>query len=179
MSPSITASTVYRNILHNRIYGESKPAREAHPENAALTKEEENAVVRWVEHRDSLGLGPKHRVFRQMVISVINNREGPRRDHMGDHFTARLLKRHPNVAASVMKATDRLRMVSCTTKGVIDHFKQLYDVIHRYNINPDDFWNFDQKGLQMGQGGKQNELIMRNSLDRLGGSKEAIGRGLH
>jgi hypothetical protein len=36
-----------RNTLHNRIYGKSKPAREAHPENAALTKEEENEVVRW------------------------------------------------------------------------------------------------------------------------------------
>jgi hypothetical protein len=43
---------------------------------------------------------------------------------MGDHFTARFLKRHPNVAASMMNANDRNRMVSCTTKGVTDHFKQ-------------------------------------------------------
>jgi hypothetical protein len=51
-------------------------------------------------------------------------------------------------------------MVSCTTKGVIDHFKRLYDVIHRYHIDPEDFWNFDEKRFMMGQGGKQNELII-------------------
>jgi hypothetical protein len=74
------------------------------------------------------------------------------------------LKEHPDAklkhVATVMKATDRLRMVSCTTKGVIDHFKQLYDVIHRYHIDPEDFWKFAEKRFMMGQGGKQNELII-------------------
>jgi hypothetical protein len=76
MSPSISDG-LNRNTLHNRIYGKSKPAREAHPEKTALTKEAENEVVRRVEHRDSLGLGPKHRELREMVISVINNRGTP------------------------------------------------------------------------------------------------------
>jgi hypothetical protein len=65
-----------RNTLHNRLKEKHKPAREAQPDNAALTKEEENEVVSWVENRDSLGLGPKHRELREMVVSVINNRGG-------------------------------------------------------------------------------------------------------
>jgi transcriptional antiterminator len=36
-----------RNTLHNQLKGKHKPAREAHPESAALTKEEEDEVTPW------------------------------------------------------------------------------------------------------------------------------------
>jgi hypothetical protein len=151
---------LHRNTLSNRVHKKTKPAREAHPAKQALTKEEEDELVRWVERRDALGLGPKHRELREMALAIINSRGGPQRTKMGTHFTARLLKRQPTIATTAMKATERSRIVSVTTKGVQDHFKKLYGVIHRYHIDPKDMWNFDEKGFLMGQGGKQNELII-------------------
>jgi transposase-like protein len=151
---------LHRNTLSNRVHKKTKPAREAQPANQALTKEEEDELVRWVERRDALGLGPKHRELREMALAIINSRGGPKRTTMGTHFTARLLKRQPTIATTAMKATERSRIVAVTTKGVQDHFKKLYGVIHRYHIDPKDMWNFDEKGFLMGQGGKQNELII-------------------
>jgi len=52
-------ATAYHGLnnktLFNRYYGHTPAARESHPESRKLIPEEERAVVKWVEKRDTLG----------------------------------------------------------------------------------------------------------------------------
>ena len=117
-------------------------------------------MVRRVERRDSLGLPPKHEELRRIAHYIINSRGTTKVEHIGGHWTARFIARHPEIATMVAHAMDRERALSCNKKNIESYFKRLYDVIHRYHIDPVDVWNFDEKGFLMGQGNKKNELVI-------------------
>jgi hypothetical protein len=89
-----------RKTLFNRYYGRTQAARDAHPESRKLAPEEENAVIEWVEKRDTLGFPPKYKELTRMVVSMLNSK-GQRCDRLGDHYTTRFLKRHPQVATTI------------------------------------------------------------------------------
>jgi hypothetical protein len=89
-----------RKTLFNLYYGRTQAARDAHPESGKLAPEEENAVIEWVEKRDTLGLRPKHKELTRMVVSMFNSKR-QRCDRLGDHCTTPFLKRHPQVATTI------------------------------------------------------------------------------
>ena len=39
-------------------------------------------------------------------------------------------------------------------------FERLQDCIRRNSIDPQDMWNFDEKGFMMGRSGRKNELVI-------------------
>ena len=127
-----------------------------------LTPEEEISVLEWVEKRDALGISPKHRELVRMVINLHNrNHEGDAAiRNLGDHYVTRFLARHKEVATIVSKAMDRERMLAQNPEKLEDFFKRLSDCITCEKIDPEDFWNFDEKGFQMGKGGGANELVI-------------------
>ena len=75
-------------------------------------------------------------------------------------FHLSLPKRHPQIAATVAHVMDCYRVLSLNTGNLNGYFNRLYDVIHCNHIYPKDMWNFDEKGFLMGQGEKQNELVI-------------------
>ena len=78
----------------------------------------------------------------------------------GDHYTARFLKRHPEVATTVARATDRNRELVINKESLKTYFDNLERCISHNKILPKDMWNFDEKGFRMGQGEKKNELVI-------------------
>ena len=154
------ANGLTKKTLYNRYCGRTHAAQAAHPEQQALTKAEEDEIVRWVEWRDTLGFPPKHKKQVCMVVAVRNGKNGVQHHRLRDHFTARFLKRHPEIATTVVRAMDRDRVLAIDEHTINGYFSRLYDVIHQNHINPDDMWNFDEKGFLMGQGGKRNELVI-------------------
>jgi hypothetical protein len=150
-----------RKTLFNRYYGRTQAARDAHPESRKLAPEEENAVIEWVEKRDTLGFPPKHKELTRMVVSMLNSK-GQRCDRLGDHYTTRFLKRHPQVATTVAWAMDRDRVLVMNAASLETFFErlQLEDCISRNSIDPEDMCNFDEMGFMMGRGGKKNELVI-------------------
>ena len=78
---------------------------------------------------------------------------------MGGHYTARFLKRHPEVATTVARATDRNRVLAINKESLKTYFDNLERCIS-HKILPEDMWNFDEKGFRMGQGGEKNELVI-------------------
>jgi len=55
---------------------------------------------------------------------------------------------------------DRDRVLAVNMKSLEEYFKCLNECITRSHIDPDDMWNFDEKGFMMGRSGKKNELII-------------------
>ena len=155
-----SANGLTRKTLYNRYYGRTHAARAAHPEQQVLTTAQEEAVVRWVERRDALGFPPKHKELVRMVVAIRQNENGVQHHRLGNHFTMRFLKRHPQIATTVAHAMNRDRVMAINRGNINGYFNRLYDVIHRNHIDPQDMWNFDEKGFLMGQGGKRNELVI-------------------
>ena len=127
-----------------------------------LTPEEEISVLEWVEKQDALGFPPKHRELVRMVKNLYNrNHEGDAAiRNLGDHYVTRFLARHKEVATIVSKAMNREHMLAQNPEKLDDFFKGLSDCITSEKIDPEDIWNFDEKGFQMGKGGGANELVI-------------------
>ena len=87
-------------------------------------------------------------------------RRGREYHRLGDHYTARFLKRHPEVATTVARATDRNRVLAINKESLKTCFDNLERCISRNKILPENMWNFDEKGFRMGQGEKKNELVI-------------------
>ena len=59
--------------LFNWYHGRTLAARVSHPEPRKLTPEEEKAVVKWMEKRDTLGFPPGYKGLVIMVVSLLNS----------------------------------------------------------------------------------------------------------
>ena len=116
-----------------------------------------------------------------MVGSVLgSDAEGkPEEYHrLGDHYTARFLKGHPEFTTTVACTTDCNRVLALNKESLKTYFDNLERCISRNKILPEDMWNFDEKGFRMGLGGKKNELVIaRVRVNRHGEHRMAIESG--
>jgi hypothetical protein len=55
---------------------------------------------------------------------------------------------------------DRDRVLAMNAASLETFFEHLQDCISHNSIDPEDMWNFDEKGFMMGRGGKKNELVI-------------------
>jgi hypothetical protein len=85
---------------------------------------------------------------------------GQRCDRLGDYYTTRVLKRHPQVATTVARAIDCDRVLAMNVASLDTFFERLQDCISRNSIDPSDMWNYDEKGFMTGLGEKKNELVI-------------------
>ena len=74
---------------------------------------------------------------------------------MRDHYTTQFLTRHPEVATTVARATDRNRVLAINKESLKTYFDNLERCISHNKTLPEDMWNFDEKGFRMGQGGEE------------------------
>ena len=74
-----------------------------------------------------------------MIVQILsNNLEGTRCDRVGDHYTRRILKRHPSIATTVARAMDRDRVQAPNEECLKTYFDDLEDYIRQNEILPDD-----------------------------------------
>ena len=89
-----------------------------------------------------------------------NHEEKAEIQSLGDHYVTRFLARYQEVATIVAKAMDRERMLAQNPEKLEDFFKRLSECLTSHKIDPENFWNFDEKGFRMGKGGGANELVI-------------------
>jgi hypothetical protein len=112
-----------------------------------------------------------------MVVSMLNSK-GQRCHRVGDHYTTRFLKRHPQVATTVARAMDRDRVLALNTASLENFFERLQDCIRHNNIDPEDMWNFDEEGFMMGVVERRMSWYSPGYVSRrLDGCSKEIGIG--
>jgi hypothetical protein len=90
------ANGLSRKTLYNRYYGHTHAARSAHLERRGIN-EEENAVVQWLEKRNSMSFPPKHKELVRMLVAVINSKEDTAAIVWETTITARFLNIIPRL----------------------------------------------------------------------------------
>jgi hypothetical protein len=73
---------------------------------------------------------------------------------------------------------DRDRVPAVNAKSLDQYFERLNECITRSHIDPDNIWDFNEKGFMMGSGGNKSELVIsRVQVNAPGECNKEVGNG--
>ena len=138
------------STLRHRVNGRPS-VTETHSPVANLSRDQERVLAQWIRDLQTQAIPPSHEIIEKManqILALNSDMLG-----VGDHWTTRFVQRH-ELSTGRSKPSDLARLISLTY-GMID---QLFDaflaLMEQYNIQPEDVWNMDEKGFQMGRHGR-------------------------
>ncbi|TVY74375.1 hypothetical protein Focb16_v006188 [Fusarium oxysporum f. sp. cubense] len=85
-----------------------------------LSKSQESRLVTWILRQEALGYAPSHSQVRATVAALL--RQQGRERHIGVHWLARFIKRHPDIETKVGKRQEAARFNSFTPMAVNWYF---------------------------------------------------------
>jgi len=89
----------------------------------ALTDYEENSIVRWCAQLDQWGHPQRLAVVWSMAQAIVQRSEKDR--HIGHHWLARFLKRHPELASRLSTRLDRQQALASDPVVIKDYFRKV------------------------------------------------------
>lgn len=81
---------------------------------------------------------------------------------MGESWPKRFLKRHPDLKMKKTVGLEKARAKALNQTVVNEFFDMLADLITEYRILPENIYNMDEKGIQLGIGAKITAMIDRD-----------------
>lgn len=95
--------------------------------------------------------------LRTMAIELLAEKGD--KEKLGDNWHLKFLSRYPNLKSKFAIPRDRKRY-DAQMPEIINHWFKLYDEIKRkYEVDDDDVYNFNKKGVMQGVAGKMKILI--------------------
>ncbi|RKK75494.1 hypothetical protein BFJ68_g18101, partial [Fusarium oxysporum] len=85
-----------------------------------LSKSQESRLVTWILRQEALGYAPSHSQVCATVAALL--RQQGRERHIGVHWLARFIKRHPDIETKVGKRQEAARFNSFTPMAVNWYF---------------------------------------------------------
>jgi len=140
------AQRVARQTLQDRAKGRHVSSREAQRARQLLNTEEENVLLDWCAHQglSAMPIGPKS--LRAHAFRLTGR-------HPGKNWHTRFGKRHPKINLSAPNGLDPKRAQNFNKTTVADYFDQRARLDEEFGpIPPENDWNMDEKGVQMGGG---------------------------
>jgi hypothetical protein len=81
---------------------------------------------------------------------------------VGGSWPKRFLKRHPDLKMKKTIGLEKARAKALNKFAVDEFFDVLTDVIKEYDIQPENIFNMDEKGIQLGIGARITAMIDRD-----------------
>ncbi|KAF8591392.1 hypothetical protein K439DRAFT_1611268 [Ramaria rubella] len=130
------------NTLRNRVQGNHKAPRNAHEKQQLLMNIQTSVLIDWCKHK--------------ALLEEPYTRGGTSGKIPGQKWVSHFLQKHSEeLEAGKEKGLDPKRARAFSKPVVTNHFKMLGDMIKKYDIPPENIYNKDEKGLQLG-GGRKN-----------------------
>lgn len=137
--------------LHARWKGR-KTRKEVAEEQQILTPAEEKMVVQWTKAMALRGMGWSPEIIRNAARMISGK-------PVGHKYTLQLRKRHPDLKFIRTRGLEACRARSLNKPQVMKFFDILDDIYGRLQVTPDRIYNMDEKGVQLGVGGRRGVLI--------------------
>ena len=122
----------------------SKTRQEAHVNEQLLTAAQEEILVKWIKVQGHRGI-PLTYATVALYVGEISGQQ------VGGSWPKRFLKRHPDLK---IKKTQGLETVA-----VAEFFDILDELIKEHGIVPENLYNMDEKGVQLGIGAKVAVMV--------------------
>lgn len=159
LSHVASAHNLSTSCLSNRFQGRTKATREAYLKQQNLPKKDEDALVLWIKEHAVLGLYPHQREVHAWVYEILCNK-GDSALYIDDHWTIYFIARQPKIATTITCAVDNTHVLVITKTTIHQYFDILEEAIYTDDIQPEDTWNFDEKGFVIGHDGLKNKKII-------------------
>jgi Tc5 transposase DNA-binding domain/helix-turn-helix, Psq domain len=148
-----TTFKVPKSTLEARLKGR-KTRMEAHESEKKLSKAAEDALVDWVKEMGRRGV-PLSNSAAAALASVISG------EKVGEAWVQRFRTRHPDLKVRWTTSMEKCRAQALNRTAVEEFYVVLRELIEKYNIPPENIYNMDEKGLQLGIGMKIRVLVDR------------------
>jgi hypothetical protein len=136
------------------------------PTNKRLTDLEEEVLTRDILKLDAQGLSPTISLVRAMADTICKERGAP---CVGVKWTNNFIKRTPSLDVRLEKVYECQRKLCEDSEVIKAWFELVKNTINKHSILPEDIYNFDETGFQMGQISASKVVT---SIDRPGRPKQ-------
>jgi hypothetical protein len=136
------------------------------PTNKKLTNIEEEVLVRDILKLDAQGLSPTISLVREMADTICRAKGIP---GVGVKWANNFVKRTPALTTKLGRAYECQRKLCEDPEIIRGWFELVKNTINKYGILPEDTYNFDEAGFQMGQISASKVVT---DADRLGRPKQ-------
>lgn len=142
---------VHYSTLRARFNGATQSRALAFQHLQRLTPEQERALVRHIKDQDDFGFSPTRESILEMATTMLPPGDT---QPLGQNWHEGFESRNPDVKAILSSSLDRQRALSNTESGYRTYWENLSYIIMKYNIPPENIWNFDEKGFIIGLCGR-------------------------
>ena len=145
---------VTKTTLTARFNGR-KTCKEAHEQQQALSFAEERVLVDWLKEMGRRGI-PLHASAVALHASAISGR------HIGERWVHRFRLRHPDIKTKWTSNLEKCRAQALNPAAVTGFYDILEEIIDKFDITEENIYNMDEKGVQLGMGGRVCALVDRD-----------------
>ena len=146
-SEASIATDTSKSAVYRRAKG-GLTRQEAHAHRQALSPDEENVLVSWIERLAVTGHPVKHSYVRELAEEIRKPRaqlDDKMPSPLSKEWPKRFLKRHPTLKTALAKNIENARK-EVTRKAMENYFADFKGVIEQYNIQTENIYNFDETG---------------------------------
>lgn len=126
-----------------------------------LDPAQEKALCDWIDYNDQNGKSVKRAQILATAISILQQSNPSESPHIGEKWLKRWLERHPEYRTRRRKSLDIERLLAQDKNVIQEWFSRYQAAIDQYGIQPEDLYNFDETGFQIGVG-KDQWIITRD-----------------
>jgi hypothetical protein len=146
------------NVPHSTLtdrYNGKLTRKDAHEHEQRLSAAQEEVLVEWVKTVGRRGMPLTTSTLRDFASNIC---QVP----VGTSWAKRFIARHPELKIRWTTGLEKCRAQSLNRTVVNEFFELIRDLIETHNIPPENIYNMDEKGVQLGIGKRIAALVDRD-----------------
>lgn len=120
-----------------------------------LTRAQETILVEWIKSLGHRSVPWTPQIIREKASLIAGV-------YIGIGWVYRFLPRHPDLKSRITVGLESCRAQALNRTTTSEFFEMLQNTITQYDIKPENLYNMDEKGVQMGLGARARVLVDRN-----------------
>lgn len=128
---------------------------EAHVNEQHLSLAEEDILVKWAKVMGHRGVPLTYSTLTKYASEISGKT-------IGESWPKRFLARHPDLKIKATTSLEKCRAKALNRTSVEGFYDVLEKVVEEFNIRPENSWNMDEKGVQLGIGAKVAAIVDRD-----------------
>jgi hypothetical protein len=145
---------VPRSTLGDRMKG-LRTRAEAHINQQNLSPAQEEVLVKWAKVLGRRGVPLTHATLSTHASEILGK-------PVGESWPKRFLARHADLKVKTTTSLEKCRAKALNPTAVEGFYDILGAVVEEFGIKPENTWNMDEKGVQLGIGVKVAAIIDRD-----------------
>jgi hypothetical protein len=145
------------STLNDRFHG-IQDRKESHSSQRRLSIAHEEILVAWIVEMGRRGVPLQARAVAERASAIAGV-------EVSESWVRRFRTRHPEIRARWTTGLEKCRAMALNPKAVESFYETLKELIEEHNIPPENIYNMDEKGIQLGVGKKVLAFFDRDQKD--------------